>query len=68
MEELDVLQAPAADVQYFGIKSHEFPIPFTFGGPKSYENESGAALNRAERRRMAREARKEAKKADRRKR
>jgi hypothetical protein len=68
MEELDVLQAPAKDVHYFGIKSHEFPIPFNFGGPKSYEYESGAAMNRAERRRMAREARKEAKKANKRKR
>lgn len=64
MAELDVLQAPAKDVQYFGRKGHEFPMPFSFGGPKFYEYESGAPMNRAERRRMAREARKEARKAN----
>lgn len=64
MEELDVLQAPAKDVQYFGRKGHEFPIPFNFGGPKFYEYESGAPMNRAERRRMAREARKASKKVN----
>lgn len=68
MEELDVLQVPAKDVQYFGTRGHEFPMPFNFGGPKFYEHESGAPMNRAERRRMAREARKEAKKANKQKR
>ncbi len=64
MEELDVLQAPAEDVQYLGIKGSEFPIPFNFRGPKFYEYETGAPMNRAERRRMAREARNDAKKAN----
>jgi hypothetical protein len=64
MEELDVLQAPAKDVQYFGRKGHEFPMPFNLGGPKFYEYESGAPMNRAERRRITREARKQAKKAN----
>lgn len=68
MEELDVLQTPVKDVQYFGTKSHEFPIPFKFGPPKFYDYEFGASMNRAERRRMAREARKEAKKTNKRKR
>ncbi|HBO0902006.1 TPA: hypothetical protein L4E45_003453, partial [Pseudomonas aeruginosa] len=64
MEELDVLQTPAQEVECFGGKSHEFPMPFNFGGPKFYDYESGAPMNRAERRRMAREARKKAKKAN----
>lgn len=68
MEELDVLQAPTEDVHYFGRKGHEFPMPFNFDGPKFYEYGSGAPMNRAERRRMAREARKEAKKANKQKR
>lgn len=68
MEELDVLQAPSKDVQYFGGRSHEFPMPFNFGGPKFYDHESGTPMNRAERRRMAKEARKEAKKANKKKR
>lgn len=68
MEELDVLQVSAKDVQYFGRKSHEFPMPFNFGLPKFYEYESGVPMNRAERRRMAREARKDAKKANKQKR
>lgn len=62
MAEIDVLQAPTKDVQYFGGRGHEFPIPFTFGGPMFYEYESGAPVTRAERRRMAREAREEAEK------
>jgi len=64
MEELDVLQAPANDVWYFARKGHEFPMPFNFGGPTFYEYETGAPMNRAERRRMAREARHDAKKAN----
>ena len=68
MEELDVLQVPPKDVQYFETRGHEFPMPFTFGGPKFYEYESEAPMNRAERRRRAREARKNAKKADKQKR
>jgi hypothetical protein len=64
MEELDVLQAPAKDMQYLGMKAHEFPIPFDFGGPKFYEYESAPPMNRAERRRMAREVRKATKKAN----
>jgi len=68
MEELDVLQVPAKDVQYFGKKDHEFPIPFNFGGTKFYEYKSGAPMNRAERRRKAREAQKASKKVDKRKR
>ncbi|WP_197733007.1 hypothetical protein [Paraburkholderia pallida] len=62
MEELDVLQTPATDVLYFGKKAHEFPMPFQFGGPKFYDFESGSPMNRAARRRMAQEARKEDKK------
>jgi hypothetical protein len=68
MEELDVLQAPAEDVQYFGRKSHEFPMPFNFDEPKFYEYGSGSPMNRAERRRMERKARKEAKKTNKHKR
>ncbi|TBV17612.1 hypothetical protein [Stutzerimonas kirkiae] len=62
MEAFDVLQAAIKDVQYFGGKSHEFPVPFNFGGPKFSDYESGAPMNRAERRRMAKEARKANKK------
>lgn len=62
MEELDVLQTPARDVQLVGGRSHEFPMPFNFGGPKFYEYPSGMPMNRAERRRMARAARKVEKK------
>ncbi len=62
MEELDVLQTPAKDVNYFGARSHEFPMPFNFGGPKFYKHETSAPMNRAERRKMAREARKTSKK------
>lgn len=68
MEELDVLQTPVKDVKYISERSHEFPMPFNFGGPKPYEYGSGAPMNRAERRRMAREARKESKNANKRKR
>ncbi len=64
MEELDVLQTPVKDVQYLGIRSREFPMPFNFGGPKFHEYESGAPMNREERRRMAREARKKFRKAN----
>lgn len=64
MEGLDVLQASAKDVQYFVKKAHEFPMAFNFGGPKFYEYESGTPMNRAERRKMARETRKEAKRAN----
>lgn len=67
-EELDVLQEPIEDVQLFGRKGHEFPMPFNFGGPKFYEYESSAPMNRAERRRMAREARKASKNANKQKR
>ncbi|SIP87813.1 hypothetical protein SAMN05421829_101131 [Aromatoleum tolulyticum] len=65
MEEFDVLQGPAKDVLYYG--SHEFPMPFNFRAPNAYTYNSGAPMNRAERRRMAREARKEAKRANRQK-
>jgi hypothetical protein len=68
MQELDVLQTPAADVQYFGSKGHEYPMPFQFSGPKFYGYESGIPLNRAERRRMEREARKLAKRGRKKKR
>jgi hypothetical protein len=68
MEELDVLQTPSKEVQYFGGRDHEFPMPFNFGGPKFYEYGSGTPMNRSERRKMAKEARKEAKKANKRKR
>lgn len=63
MEGLDVLQTPTEDVQYFGKRGHEFPMPFNFGGPKFYDYETGAAMNRRERRRMARETRKQSKRA-----
>ena len=68
MEELDVLQTPAKDLQYIGGKGHEFPMPFDFGGPTFYEYESSAPMSRAERRRMERDARKAAKKAKKKKR
>lgn len=66
MHELDVLQTPAEDVQYFGGRSHEFPMPFNFGGPKFYEYGTGTPMNRAERRRMDRETKKMVKKANKR--
>lgn len=62
MEELDVLQTPSKDVQYFSGKSHEFPVPFNFGNPTFSDYESGAPMNRAQRRRMAKEAKKANKK------
>jgi hypothetical protein len=68
MEELDVLQTPAEDVRYFEKKGHEFPMPFNFGGPKFYEYDSGVSMNRAARRRMAREARNETKRVNKQKR
>lgn len=68
MKELDVLQTPVQDLQVFGGRSHEFPMPFNFGGPKFYEYPSGTPMNRAERRRIEKEARKEAKKAKKRQR
>lgn len=68
MEELDVLQTPTSEVKLFGGRSHEFPMPFEFGGPKFYEYPTGTRMNRAERRKMEREARKEARKAAARKR
>jgi len=66
MRELDVLQTPAEDLQYFGGRSHEFPMPFNFGGPKFHEYGTGTPMNRAERRRKDREARKTVKKASKR--
>lgn len=63
MEGLDVLQTPAKDLQYFGGKSHEFPMPFHFGGPRFYEHGAGMLMSRAKRRQMGREAKKLAKKA-----
>ncbi len=63
MEELDVLQAPAKDMRFLAEKNHEFPVAFNFGGPRFFEYESGSPLNRAERRKMARDARKAAKKS-----
>ncbi|PTU66934.1 hypothetical protein DB032_19375 [Chromobacterium sp. Panama] len=64
MVELDVLQTPAEDMQYLAQKIPEFPMPFNFGGPPFYEYDPSAPTNRAERRKMEREARKEAKKAN----
>ena len=61
MEGLDVLRTPAAEIKLFGGRSHEFPMPFEFGSPKFLEYPSGMPMNRAERRKMTREARKEAK-------
>jgi hypothetical protein len=61
MEELDVLQTPAAEVRLFGSKNHEFPMPFEFEAPKFYEYPPRMPMNRAERRRTTREARKKAK-------
>ena len=66
MEGLDVLQTPAKDLQYFGGKSHEFPMPFHFGGPRFYEHETGMPMSRAKRRQMEREAKKLAKKVQKR--
>lgn len=58
MEELDVLQTPAKDVTHFGVNGHEFPLPFNFAGPKFYDPYSGTPMNRAERRKMTKAARK----------
>lgn len=68
MEELDVLQTPDKDMKLFGGREHEFPVPFDFQGAKFRDRETGVPMNRAERRRMAREARRESKKATRQKR
>lgn len=62
-ENLDVLQTPPEDLKYFGSTLQEFPMPFSFGGPTFLDYESGIPMNRAERRRMASEARKQAKRA-----
>jgi hypothetical protein len=62
MEEADVLQTPVKDLQFFEGRDYEFPMPFNFGGPTYYT--SGTPTNRAERRRMTREARKNSKKAN----
>lgn len=62
MEELDVLQTPAKDLQLFGTRGHEFPMPFNFAGPKFYEFGTGAPMNRAARRKMEREGKKKAQK------
>ncbi|MBP4049686.1 hypothetical protein J9978_09255 [Chromobacterium violaceum] len=64
MEELDVLQTPAKDAQYLMQKITEFPMPFSFGGPRLNEHNPSASMSRAERRKMEREARKAAKKAN----
>ena len=66
MHELDVLQTPAEDLQYFGGRSHEFPMPFEFGGPKFHDYKTGKAMNRAERRKLDREMRKKTKNANKR--
>lgn len=58
MEELDIMQAPANEVQYFGGMRHEFPMPFNFGSEVFQEYGAGVPMNRAERRRMEKEARK----------
>ncbi|NIE57779.1 MULTISPECIES: hypothetical protein [unclassified Burkholderia] len=68
MEELDVFQTPPEDLTCFATKDHEFPLPFEFQGPSFYEYGSGIPMNRAERRRMAREVRREAKQSNKRKR
>lgn len=61
MEDLDVMQTPASEIKLFGTRQHEFPIPFEFGGTKFYENPTANPMNRAERRKMERNARKHAK-------
>jgi hypothetical protein len=62
MEDLAVLQVPAEGVKVHRQRSAEFPMPFRFGGPSFFDAASLQPMNRAERRRMEREARKAAKK------
>lgn len=62
MEELDVLQTPSNSTQYFGGTRQEFPMPFDFTDAVFQERGHGAPMNRAQRRRMEKEARKAAKK------
>lgn len=62
MEELDILQTPANETRYFGGISREFPMPFSFGAGGLGEYEISTPMNRAERRRIEKEARKAAKK------
>jgi hypothetical protein len=66
LEELAVLQAPANEMELLHTRDYEFPMPFRFGGPEFYDARSGVPLNRAERRRMARQNRKDAKKSSKR--
>ena len=61
MEEMDVLQTPTTEIKLIRGRSHEFPMPFKFGSPKFLEYPSGTPMNRAARRKISREARKEAK-------
>lgn len=68
MEDLDVLQTPAHEVRYVGGRAREFPLPFQFGGPSFYDFESGVPTNRAERRKMASQARRNSRNGGRRKR
>lgn len=62
MEELYILQTPANETRYFGGISREFPMPFSFGTGGLGEYEISTPMNRADRRRIEKEARKAAKK------
>ncbi|ELQ01678.1 hypothetical protein [Pseudomonas syringae] len=62
MRELDVLQTPPSEAQYFGVTHNEFPMPFNFRDDVYHQYEPDMAMNRAQRRRMEKEARKATKK------
>lgn len=62
MVELDVLQTPPSEAQYFGTKRYEFPMPFNFRDEVCHQYEPDMELNRAQRRRMEKEHRKVGKK------
>lgn len=62
-DELDILR-PKTEMRMFRDSDHEFPTPFKFvDSPSQYLGPGGVPMNRAERRRADREAKKNAKKA-----
>ncbi|WP_081630068.1 hypothetical protein [Thiomonas sp. FB-6] len=63
MRELDVLQTPDENLRYGRSREFEFPIPFASPREVRRDGPSGPPMNRAERRRMARDRRRAAKRS-----
>ena len=61
MRELDVLQTPAEQMKYGESREYEFPVPFLDEREGRHGDKAGLGMNRAERRRFAREMRRAAK-------